>query len=113
MKILEHCTLCPRKCGINRITTKGYCGASYEIKAAKAYLHQWEEPCISWKNGAGTIFFSGCSLHCCYCQNNYISNEQFGKEITIKQLSEIILNLQKSGADNIEFVTPTHFVPHI
>ncbi len=113
MDLLEHCTLCPRKCGVNRNVKTGYCGSTSEIFAAKAYLHQWEEPCISWKNGAGTIFFSGCNLHCCYCQNNNISNELFGKKISIKQLAEIMLNLQSSGADNIELVTPTHFVPQI
>ncbi len=113
MRILEHCILCPRKCGVNRNINAGFCGASSEIVAAKAYLHQWEEPCISFENGAGTIFFSGCNMHCCYCQNNYISNEHFGKEISIRQLADIMLNLQISGADNIELVTPTHFVPQI
>lgn len=80
---------------------------------AKAVLHKWEEPCISYKNGAGTVFFSGCSLHCVYCQNNAISNELFGAEINYCRLAEIYLNLQDSGADNIELVTPTHFIPDI
>lgn len=82
-------------------------------KCAKAVLHKWEEPCISYKNGAGTVFFSGCSLHCVYCQNNVISNELFGAEADSRRLSEIYLNLQENGADNIELVTPTHFIPDI
>lgn len=80
---------------------------------AKAVLHKWEEPCISYKNGAGTVFFSGCSLHCVYCQNNSISSELFGAEINYRRLAEIYLNLQENGADNIELVTPTHFIPDI
>ena len=86
-------------------------GAS--LKAAKASLHLWEEPCISYRNGAGTIFFSGCNLHCVYCQNNNISSELFGTEISKEQLIRIYLNLQEKGADNIELVTPTHFIPDI
>lgn len=84
-----------------------------EMYAAKAYLHQWEEPCISYKNGAGTVFFSGCSLHCCYCQNNTISAELFGKKLSPRELSDVFLRLQDNGADNIELVTPTHFLPEI
>ncbi len=113
MNNLDNCTLCPRNCGVNRNIQKGYCGAGSDIIAAKAYLHQWEEPCISWKNGAGTIFFSGCSLHCCYCQNNYISNKLYGKKLSANQLADVMLRLQEQGADNIELVTPTHFVPQI
>lgn len=82
-------------------------------KAAKSALHKWEEPCISYKNGAGTVFFSGCSLHCVYCQNNIISNEFFGADVDFRRLAEIYLNLQETGADNIELVTPTHFLPDI
>lgn len=82
-------------------------------RCAKAVLHKWEEPCISYKNGAGTVFFSGCNLHCVYCQNNIISNELFGAETDSWRLSEIYLNLQENGADNIELVTPTHFIPNI
>lgn len=84
-----------------------------EMYAAKAYLHKWEEPCISYKNGAGTVFFSGCSLHCCYCQNNTISAELFGKKLSPRELSDVFLRLQDNGADNIELVTPTHFLPEI
>lgn len=91
----------------------GFCGMGAEIKAAKATLHQWEEPCISCKNGAGTVFFSGCSLRCVYCQNTEISAAGFGEIITDERLSEIFLELQDKGADNIELVTPTHFIPEI
>lgn len=113
MNILENCMLCPRKCGVNRNITRGFCGAGAEIIAAKACLHMWEEPCISWKNGAGTVFFSGCSLHCRFCQNNEISNELHGMKITSHQLADIFLRLRDNGADNIELVTPAHFVPQI
>lgn len=111
--IYSNCTLCPRLCHIDRYCGKGYCGMSAEIFAAKASLHQWEEPCISYKNGAGTVFFSGCSLHCCYCQNNVISGECFGTQLSVQHLADVFLNLQDKGADNIELVTPTHFVPDI
>lgn len=107
------CRLCPRKCGVNRYETVGFCGMGAEVKAAKATLHQWEEPCISYNNGAGTIFFSGCSLRCVYCQNSEISNNGFGEAITAEKLGDIFLSLQDRGADNIELVTPTHFIPDI
>jgi putative pyruvate formate lyase activating enzyme len=110
---MNKCTLCPRRCGVDRTTTTGFCGAGSEVTVARASLHKWEEPCISYKNGAGTVFFSGCNMHCCFCQNNEISNELFGKRITDDELSEIFLRLQDMGADNIDLVTPTHFVPNI
>lgn len=109
----ESCRLCPRKCGVNRYKKVGFCGMSAEIKLAKASLHQWEEPCISYKNGAGTVFFSGCSLHCVFCQNSQISTNGFGQTISAEKLGEIFLRLQDKGADNIELVTPTHFIPQI
>ena len=112
-KIYESCYLCPRKCGVNRYEETGCCGMNAEITAAKAFLHQWEEPCISYKNGAGTVFFSGCGMHCVFCQNNTISNEQYGKTITNDRLAEIFIELQEQGADNIDLVTPTHYVPDI
>ena len=112
-KIYESCCLCPRKCGVNRYEETGCCGMTAEITAAKAFLHQWEEPCISYKNGAGTVFFSGCGMHCVFCQNNTISNEQYGKTITNDRLAEIFIELQEQGADNIDLVTPTHYVPDI
>ena len=112
-KYFSCCKLCPRDCKADRLNSRGVCGTGAEPVIARASLHQWEEPCISFRNGAGTIFFSGCSLHCCYCQNNKISNEFFGKSISEKHLESIILSLRDKGADNIEFVTPTHFVPLI
>lgn len=107
------CKLCPRECGADRTKEKGFCGAGDKAVVARASLHKWEEPCISYKNGAGTVFFSGCNLHCCFCQNNKISNELFGKEISDEELGDIFLRLQDMGADNIDLVTPTHFVPNI
>ena len=111
--MIYKCTLCPRKCGADRSNSTGICGAGGNAIVARASLHKWEEPCISYKNGAGTVFFSGCNLHCCFCQNNKISNKLFGKEITDKQLADIFLRLQEDGADNIDLVTPTHFVSNI
>ena len=113
MDIYSHCTLCPRRCRADRRTNKGFCGMGAAITAAKASLHKWEEPCISYKNGAGTVFFTGCGLRCVYCQNREISSKLFGAEITSDELADIFLHLQDSGADNIELVTPTHFVPDI
>ena len=113
MNMMNECKLCPRECGADRINGKGFCGAGSKAIVARASLHKWEEPCISYKNGAGTVFFSGCNLHCCFCQNNKISNELFGKEITDEKLAEIFLRLQDMGADNIDLVTPTHFVPNV
>lgn len=84
-----------------------------DVVVARASLHKWEEPCISYQNGAGTVFFSGCNLHCCFCQNNRISNELYGKKISSDKLADIFLSLENSGADNIDLVTPTHFVPDI
>ncbi|MBQ8181913.1 MAG: radical SAM protein [Ruminococcus sp.] len=111
--MLKNCRLCPRRCDIDRYEKSGYCGTGAEILGAKACLHQWEEPCISYKNGAGTVFFSGCGLHCCFCQNNSISSDIKGKSITVNQLGDIFLRLRDSGADSIELVTPTHFAPQI
>ena len=111
--IYESCTLCPRMCRVNRYEKDGFCGMKADIVAARASLHKWEEPCISYKNGAGTVFFSGCSMHCVFCQNSTISNEYSGKAITNARLADIFLELQDMGADNIDLVTPTHFVPDI
>ncbi|MDF2567374.1 MAG: hypothetical protein K0R90_830 [Oscillospiraceae bacterium] len=112
--LLENCTLCPRKCGVNRLLgQKGFCGATHKVKVARAALHFWEEPCISGKKGSGTVFFSGCNLKCVYCQNYQISTEQSGIEISVQRLVEIFLKLQSQGALNINLVTPTHYVPQI
>lgn len=111
----EKCTLCPRKCNVNRSENKsGYCGVAGEtIYLARAALHMWEEPCISGENGSGTVFFSGCSLRCVYCQNYNIANVKSGKAISKERLSEIFLELQKKGAHNINLVTPTHYTKEI
>ncbi len=100
-------------CKVNRYEKAGFCGMVADISAARASLHKWEEPCISYKNGAGTVFFSGCSMHCVFCQNSVISNEYNGKIISTERLADIFLELQDKGADNIDLVTPTHFVPDI
>lgn len=108
------CQLCPRMCGVNRSEeNKGFCGVSAELKVARAALHFWEETCISGTAGSGTVFFSGCSLHCVFCQNEAISRGQAGKVISYERLAEIFLELQEQGANNINLVTPGQFVPHI
>ena len=109
----ESCTLCPRMCGADRTKAPGFCGASHQIKAARAAHHQWEEPCISGTAGSGTVFFSGCTLKCVFCQNYPLSHENFGKEISTARLTEIFLELQEKGAHNINLVTPGHFAPWV
>lgn len=111
--ILNSCTLCPRRCNADRSKSTGFCGGGMLPKIAKAYLHMWEEPCISGSRGSGTVFFSGCSLKCCFCQNYRISDGNFGKEITVERLSEIFLELQEQGAHNINLVSGTHYVLQI
>ena len=111
--ILKSCTLCPRECRADRENSTGLCGGGLLPRAAKAYLHMWEEPCISGTRGSGTVFFSGCSLKCCFCQNYRISAQNFGSEITVDRLAEIFLELQDKGAHNINLVSPTHYVPQI
>ncbi len=115
MLSLDKCLLCPRKCGADRSKgQKGFCGVSgNEIYGARASLHFWEEPCISGKNGAGTVFFSGCNLKCVYCQNYSISNAEVGRPVTVEALSEIFIELMEKGAENIDLVTPTHYALHI
>lgn len=108
------CRLCPRNCGVKRDAGEtGICGQTDRIKAARAALHYWEESCISGEAGSGTVFFSGCALHCVFCQNKNIANGTAGKYITIARLSEIFQELQAKGANNINLVTPGHFVPQI
>jgi len=112
--LLENCRLCPRECGVNRLAgARGVCGMGAEITAARAALHFWEEPCISGTGGSGTVFFSGCSLHCCFCQNEPISRGRAGQIISIERLCEIFFELKAKGAHNINLVTPTHFIPQI
>ena len=111
---LEPCRLCPRDCGSRRLSGgKGRCGVSALLKVSRAALHLWEEPCISGTEGSGTVFFSGCPLHCVYCQNRAISDGRAGKEISAERLGEIFLELQGKGARNINLVTPTHYIPQI
>ena len=110
----KKCTLCPRMCDVSREKgEKGVCGQTNTLKVARAALHFWEEPCISGTAGSGAVFFSGCALHCVFCQNQMIANGQTGKEISIERLSEIFLELQEKGANNINLVTAGHFVPQI
>lgn len=112
-EVLKECFLCPRKCRVDRAEHKGYCGEREVLRVARASLHLWEEPCISGTAGSGTVFFSGCPLKCVFCQNRKIALGNQGKELTITQLSELFLLLQRKGANNINLVTPTHFVPQI
>ncbi len=112
--LLSDCTLCPRNCHVDRtIGRKGYCRETDELVVARAALHMWEEPCISGEKGSGTVFFSGCPVGCVYCQNRQIARGIVGKKITIERLAEIFLELQAQGANNINLVTPTHYVPQI
>ncbi|MEQ8153974.1 MAG: radical SAM protein [Clostridiaceae bacterium] len=114
LDMLDSCRLCNRNCGINRNKeVSGFCKAGKEVKVARAALHYWEEPCVSGKNGSGTVFFSHCNFSCVFCQNHEISQGCRGKVITLERLSEIFLDLQAQGANNINLVTPTHYVPQI
>ena len=114
MKELEKCEICPHKCKVNRAHgNKGRCRCNDKIKIALASIHNYEEPCISGKNGSGTIFFSNCNLKCIYCQNYEISQLDKGKEITIDHLAEIFINQQNKNVNNINLVTPTMYVPQI
>jgi len=113
-QMLRKCNICPRNCKVNRLLgERGYCNTGVKIKVAKAYLHQWEEPCISGSNGSGTVFFSNCNLKCVFCQNHVISQDGVGQEISIEKLSEIFLNLEKKGAHNINLVTATSYTPQV
>ncbi len=111
---MEECRLCPRRCGANRVGGEaGFCGAASEIRIARAALHFWEEPCISGREGSGTVFFSGCALRCVYCQNHAISHENFGKPVSCEELANLFLSLERQGANNINLVTPDHFIPDL
>ncbi len=113
MNFYKSCTLCPRKCQINRYIEKGFCGLNNQVKLALAKIFFYEEPPISGIRGSGTIFFSGCNLKCCFCQNSEISFSAKGQIVTIKRLSEIMLELEQKGAHNINLVTPTMYIPSI
>ena len=115
---MEQCRLCGRRCGINRTIRAGRCGMTEKVYAARAALHMWEEPCISGKEGSGTVFFTGCPLGCVFCQNREIAlgrrhDEAVGVPLTEEQLAETFLDLERQQANNINLVTPTHFVPQI
>ena len=112
--ILEKCTLCPNNCGVNRLKNeKGKCNITNNIKVSLSSLHYYEEPCISGKNGSGTIFFSNCNLKCIYCQNYKISQQGLGKDISTQELANLFLQQQKDGAHNVNLVTPTPYVIQI
>mgnify|MGYP002545446540 CR=1 FL=1 len=113
METLTHCTLCPRRCGADRTRTHGLCGGGGMVKIARAALHFWEEPCISGTQGSGTVFFSGCPLQCCYCQNYKISQQGLGKPLTAERLAEIFMELQQKGAKNLNLVTATQWLPWV
>ena len=104
------CNWCPRECGIDRSQAVGFCGCADQIKLARGALHFGEEPCLSGEGGSGTIFFSGCNLRCCFCQNYQISSQGWGREISIDRMAEICLELQSAGAHNINLVTPTPYL---
>lgn len=111
---MKICTLCPRYCSVDRENgEQGICGQTNMLKVARAALHAWEEPCISGKEGSGAVFFSGCALHCVFCQNKEIANGTAGKIISVERLSEIFLELQEKGANNINLVTAGHFLPQV
>lgn len=103
------CTLCPNNCGTNRTTEYGVCGVLDKVRIAKYYLHPFEEPVISGKNGSGTVFFCGCSLKCVFCQNYDLSRNSRGKDITVQELADIFKQLESLGAHNINLVNPTHY----
>lgn len=111
---MNGCMLCPRKCGVDREHgERGICRETGRVRLARAALHMWEEPCISGEEGSGTVFFTGCNLRCVYCQNYALSRSERGKEISEERLAEIFLELQEKKANNINLVTPTHYIPQI
>ena len=108
------CRLCPRACGVDRYSgERGACGETAQIRLARAALHFWEEPCISGTKGSGAVFFTGCQLRCVYCQNQLIAHGDVGKEISLSRLVDIFYELEAKGANNINLVTPDHFIPQI
>ena len=114
MDRLKECILCPRECGADRLNGQiGFCGGGRSVRIARAGLHYWEEPCISGKNGSGAVFFSGCTMKCVFCQNYEISAKNYGCDISERELADIFLSLKRQGAENINLVTPTHYIPQI
>ena len=112
-KIYSDCMLCPRQCHADRYNGHGFCGVKSGVRLAKAMLHKWEEPCLAGDIGSGAIFFSGCTLKCVYCQNYDISHECFGADISTDRLADIILELQDEGAETVEFITASQYVPDV
>lgn len=112
-KLYSDCSLCPRKCHADRYVKPGFCMAGPKIKAARAAIHMWEEPALAGSGGSGAVFFSGCTLRCVFCQNHEISSGGYGKEISAKALADIFLRLQDEGAENIDLVTASQFVPEM
>ena len=111
---LARCCLCPRMCGADRsMGQTGFCGSTAQVRIARAALHFYEEPCLSGTGGAGTVFFTGCTLRCVYCQNARISRGPVGRAVSETELAQIFLDLQAQGAHNVDLVTPTHFSPQI
>ena len=112
--LLDHCTLCPRRCGVNRNAgAHGFCGAGSAVRVARTMLHRWEEPCLVGAHGAGAVFFAHCTLRCVYCQNHAISHEGRGREIATEELAAAFLSLAAEGAATLDLVTPTHYTPQI
>ena len=107
------CKICPRECNIDRENFPGFCGMTEKIKLAKADIFMWEEPVISGTNGSGAVFFSGCNLKCCFCQNYQISSGHFGKEISTERLAKIFQELEQKKVHNINLVSPMHFQKQI
>ena len=113
-KMMSACTLCPRECHVDRSAgKKGFCGMDERIYLARAALHMWEEPCISGTKGSGAVFFSGCGLRCCFCQNHDIAIGSRGLAVSVERLGEIFLELKEKGPANINLVTGAHYVPQI
>lgn len=113
-ELYRDCALCPRRCHVNRLEgAKGVCAVDAKLRVARAALHFWEEPCISGTNGSGAVFFSGCAMHCAFCQNEQIARGKAGYEINGERLAEIFLELQEQKANNINLVTPGQYMPHI
>ena len=111
---LAACHLCPRACGVDRLQDeRGFCSGGRYARVALVSLHPWEEPCLAGEKGAGTVFFSGCSMRCAFCQNHEISQENFGITVTEERLAEIFLEQEARGAATLDLVTPTHFTPQI
>lgn len=107
------CTLCPRQCRADRTRSAGFCGVGASLRVSRVSRHRFEEPCLSGTRGSGTVFFSGCQMHCAFCQNRELSFGGIGEEISAARLSELFLQLRDAGVHNINLVTPTHFTPQI